>query len=357
MLNDSFFDPYIFVVPNVSKSMKYQVDALNKSFNALFSQYGERVRMGYNSELDSYFEFKDSFQIIFFSNPYKYLAHPFHEIEYFLDKAVLPCYVSYGFAALKFWEEVFNTDFYSYNWKVTIENELNYDHLKNKQILQGQNAIVTGYIKMDKYAELEPSPGTRKKVIISPHHTIWGWENLNISNFLKYSDFFLELPNLFPNIDFVFRPHPLLFSNLLNHRIWDKKTLDDYLQKINNFPNFTYDDAGDYLQLFKDSYALIHDCGSFIGEYLYTKKPCCYMIKSKEETYAGLIPFGKECMDRHYHAYGKENIINFIKNVVIDGVDPLKEERERFANEQIYVNYPNASQFFIDYIKKELRLK
>lgn len=356
MLKDTTFDPYIFVIPNIQNSLKYQLNTMQSSYESLFSQYKERVIKAYNYESDSYLDLKDDYQIIFFANPYKSLVHPLHEIEYFLDKPVLPCYVSYGFAALKFWEEVIKTDFYNFNWKVTIENNLNLEHLKKIQIIEGKNALVTGYIKMDKYSELQPSVHSRKRIIISPHHTVSGWNKLNISNFLSYSNFFLELPVLFPEIDFVFRPHPLLFSNLLSNKIWDKKTIDDYLEKISKLPNMSYDTYGDYLQKFSDSDALIHDCGSFIGEYLYTKKPCCYMIKSKEETYSGLIPLGQECMDRHYHAYGKEDIINFIQNVVINGIDPLKEDRERFAEETLYFNYPHSSDFLINYIKSEIEI-
>lgn len=62
-------------------------------------------------------------------------------------------------------------------------------------------------------------------------------------------------------------------------------------------------------------------------------------------------------MKNYYHAFNKQDIINFIKNVVLDGDDPMKTEREHFVETELMVNYPNASQSIIDMIKKELKIK
>lgn len=357
MCADPCFDPYIIVAPNVSRTMKYQRDLYDDTYEGLKAEYGDRVIGGYDKQTDEYLELKDEYSIIFFCNPYKHLVHRYHEIEYFLDKPVLSLYSSYGFAALKFWDEVIATDFYNYVWKACVETPSNLKHLQQVQKIKGRNGVVTGYVKADGLADFKPEPRDRKRILICPHHTVWGWKNLNISNFLTYSELFVELPKMFPDIDFVFRPHPLLMDNLKAHKVWTQQQIDEYLERLLESPNMEYDTSGDYYQKFVDSDAMIHDCGSFIGEYLYTEKPCCYMIKSEEETYKGLVPLGQQCMDQYYHALSREDIIDFIQNVVVDGNDTKKAQREKFVRTELKANYPHASDTTISLIKKELKIK
>ncbi len=160
---------------------------------------------------------------------------------------------------------------------------------------------------------------------------------------------------MFPDVDFVFRPHPMLFSNLMENRIWNKEKINDYLNKIESIPNIRYDCSDYYFDTFVNSDAMIHDCGSYIAEYLYTMKPCCYMMKSEEETMNTLLPVGKECMSHYYKALTKDDIIDFVQHVVIEGNDYMKEAREAYSKKEIMVNYPKVSEFIVDYLKNTLK--
>ncbi|OQC12253.1 MAG: CDP-Glycerol:Poly(glycerophosphate) glycerophosphotransferase [Firmicutes bacterium ADurb.Bin080] len=355
MRRSTLFDPYIIVVPNIFSSRKTQDEVFEDTYNTFKTEYGERVIPGYNSKNNEYLDIGNEFSILFFANPYKHLVHKYHDLNYFLDKNVLPVYANYGFAAIKFWDEIINMDFYNSVWKVCIENNSNYEYMKKQQAIKGVNSIVTGYLKMDLLANEKIITKTRPVVLICPHHTVYGWKKLNISNFLRYSDFFAKLPQQYPSIDFVFRPHPLLFSNLESHKIWSSKTIENYIAKMKSFSNVIYDTSDNYFDKFINSDAMIHDCGSFIAEYLYTEKPCCYLMKSKEETYSGLLPFGQKCMDYHYHALCETEIIKFLDEVVLGGKDPVKKSREDFVRNELKVNYPHAAHSFVEYIAKQLK--
>ena len=358
MISDKDFDPYIVITPNVSRTMTYQVNLMEDAFDSLSKEYGaERVIKGYDRDTDVYLDFRDEFRIIFFSNPYKHYDHPLHNIDYFLKYNVLTAYINYGFPCLKFWDNVLSLDFYNKVWNVYAETQSHVDYLRDKQVIHSRNVVLTGYSKIDKLS-LEKKVSKRKTVILAPHHTVFGWNKLNISNFLKYQELFIKLPVLFEEIDFVFRPHPLLFQQLIEHKIWSEDEIQQYLDKIDQMPNMRYDDSDYYYDSFADSDAMIHDCGSFIAEYLYTKKPCCYMMKSKDETYSSLVPFGQECMDNYYHAYTEEDILRFLSDVVIGGNDPMKTDREAFVDEKLAYNYPHASEAIVSHLKQELgRLK
>lgn len=48
MLDDPFFDPYIIVVPTVSRSFKYQIDTMCKTYESFHLSYKERVILGFD---------------------------------------------------------------------------------------------------------------------------------------------------------------------------------------------------------------------------------------------------------------------------------------------------------------------
>ena len=352
MLKTEHFNPFILVVPNVSRDHEYQMRIYREAVDSLTMQYPGHVIGAYNETYDEYLELKDEYQLIFFCNPYPKLVNPYHSLDYFLKRDVLTIYMNYGFAALSFWNEVISSDFYNKIWLACVESKMNLEYLKHHEPIKGLNGIVTGYLKMDKMASIVAKSRNRKRILICPHHTVWGWSTLNIGNFLVYHNLFLELPKLYPNVDFVFRPHPLLFENLLVRKIWSQQQINDYIEKMESYENAVYDTTGDYLEVFVNSDAMIHDCGSFIGEYLYTEKPCCYMLKDLNQVYEGFVPLGQKCIEQHYKAFNKKDILDFIDKVVIKGDDPMKKRREQFVREELKVNYPHAADEFIKVLEK-----
>lgn len=351
---NSMFEPYVIVSADVQRSMEHRIKVYHSAVEFFENKYPGNVICGYNEEWDEFLELGEEYPIVFFSNPYIKMAHPYHEVQYFLDKNVLTLYVNYGFAAVKYGRNIMQLDFYNYIWKVFLDSEINRKDLKKYQPIQAKNAVVTSYIKMDELSKVEIVKRDRKKIIICPHHTVMGWDALDISNFLRYSELFVELPSLYPQIDFVFRPHPLLFNNLIANRIWKDEEVKDYLDRMLNNSNVTYDVSGDYFDTFMNGDAMIHDCSSFIGEYLFTEKPCCYMLKSEKQIEDVFLPMGKMCIDNYYKAFSREDILKFIDDVVIGEVDPLKDKREKFSREVLKFNYPHSAEFVVDYLKRQL---
>ena len=321
-----------------------------KGSNSLQEQYGDRVIPGYNLKTNEYLELGDEYKIIFFNNPYEMYDHPYHNIKYFDDKDVLTLCTNYGTPVNTYWDAIIPLDFYSILWKFILETEDHIDYYSKRSMIEGSNALLAGYIKMDDlYDEIKRNE--RVNIIISPHQTVLENTPVSLSNFLRYYDFFLKLPLMYPEINFIFRPHPGLFSGLVFNKIWTQTMVDDYLKKIDAIPNMSYDNANYYLDTFADSDALIHDCGSFIVEYLFTKRPCCFMMKDSGTFTDTLLPFVSKCLENHYKASSEKDILAFIDDVVIKKNDPLKETRESVSRE-LMVNYPNSSEVVIDYLKK-----
>ena len=117
---------------------------------------------------------------------------------------------------------------------------------------------------------------------------------------------------------------------------------------MKSYKNVRYSDGGNYLRDFAESDALIQDCGSFLVDYFYTKKPQCYMLKNKEQINETFSDFGKLCLENVYKAYNSDDIINFINEVVINENDYMKDQRDKFAEAEVMINYPNVSEKIVD---------
>lgn len=136
--------------------------------------------------------------------------------------------------------------------------------------------------------------------------------------------------NIKNDIQIVFKPHPLLLTKLYN--IWGKEKTDHYYSQWEKGDN-TQIALGDYVPLFLYSDAMIHDCGSFTVEYLYTKKPVMYLVKDEHHA-DDLNEFGKKAFDLHYKGRCVEDVENFIKDVIA-GRDEKKNEREIFYQDYL----------------------
>ena len=123
---------------------------------------------------------------------------------------------------------------------------------------------------------------------------------------------------------------------------------------MESYPNVLYSRGGEYFDMFVNSDGIIHDCGSFLAEYLFTEKPACYMLENKKSIKKWFLPIGQKCLDFCYKTYSEKDIINFIENVILKNKDVLREKRISFVNSNLKLNYPNSSKFILNFIKKEL---
>lgn len=331
----------IIIVPDISRGKDNQITQYNKTKSFFFNRYGSNyVFDGWNQENDEYYDLSDEFDIVYLANPYDTMVHEYHGIKYLSKKNVLPFYISYGCMPDNYGCKIIMPMLeISLFWKVFADNKMSFRDYKKYEMAKGRNVVLSGYAKMDSLIKSNYQKSERKRIIIAPHHTV-NYPEFPLSNFVEYSKYILELPKLFPQIDFIFRPHPLLFTNMVNAGFWTKDEVLEYIRKIQNNGMF-YSVGGDYLDIFVNSDALIHDCSSFVVEYLFTGKPCCFMAKNNyRKIFSNL---GKSCLKNYYLAFNTRQITDFIQDVIINGHDNLKNKREKYAKKYLALNYPEVS--------------
>lgn len=353
MLKNPNFEPFIVVIVDYLRGAP-PYSWTEKVYHSIAKKY-EKVYLAFNPENGAPIDFSDKCDIAFFSCPYEEMLHPYNKITTLSKKDILICYLSYYYQGrMVFEEHNYSLDINPLFWKIFVENKYSFECFSKLSKNSGKNCVLTSYLKMDSLSKYMIRSRKRKRIILSPHHSILKDGLAHFGSFLMYADMYLKLPSLYPNIDFVFRPHQLLRQNL--NIVWGTDKTNEYYNKMSSYDNVEYQIEEDYLDTFVNSDAMIHDCGSFLAEYFYTDHPQCYCLKDEQEEKEEFLSFGQEMLKQTYRVYDPDKIIEFIDNVVLAGKDPLKQKRRKFFNKEIKLNYPKSTDFIIDYIEKQLKI-
>jgi hypothetical protein len=300
--------------------------------------------------------------ILFYPQPYEKILVKEHRFRQFIDKLI--CYYPYAFwTSGGKWS--YDSFFHNHAWKLFYSTQLNYEDAQLIASNKGRNVVVTGYPNADHFLQVPSNDpwkkheSNKKKVIWAPHFTIEeGITKLYISNFLWMAEQMLEIVHTFSDtIQFAFKPHPRLKTELYKNALWGKAKTDEYYQKWETMDN-TQLETEEYINLFLTSDAMIHDCSSFTVEYLYTHNPVLYISQNIENLKKEKNTLGKKALDCHYIANNKEDIILFLRDVVINGQDKMIGKRMQFFKEQLLPpNGKTVAQNTMDVLCKSLRIE
>lgn len=360
MLRYPRYIPYIVLTPLSTftfEQKKKNIEELRLFFKNKQIQY-----IDYNIEKMKGFDVKNKLKpdLIFHSQPY--LTAHVKEHRYYRFSDSLLGYYPYGITIFK--GDFFNEDYCNKAWKRYYENSFFQKICKENSSIGDKNVVIVGAHVADEYAKphkdiWKKQSQLKKRIIWATHFTINddGWSGLS-SNFLKMADYMLLIAKKYESlIQIAFKPHPRLLTELYKHKEWGKEKTDRYYEAWNEMNN-TQLEQGDYYNLFAGSDAMIHDCGSFAAEYIYTENPVMYISKNFTNLYNEVHEFGKLILDLHYKAKELNDIEDFICRVVIKGDDPKKDER-KFAK-KTYLDPPNGktvAQNIMDDLNRSLDCK
>lgn len=344
MAASAAFEPEILVIPDVERGAEFTRVRQERALAALRVRH-PAARALYDVDAGKAEDIAGQYDLVFTSNPYSGATLSQYTVAE-LYRHALVAFVSYGYEGhlqVETRRFVFRPEV-SLFWRVYVPGEATRQRWVAANPLLEGNCVVGGYPKMDRLASMACPRPARPRVILSPHHSLARVsDGLTLSNFLRYADFFLALPARYPQIDFVFRPHPLLRERLSRDEWWGRARTDAYFARMAAIPNVTYENGGDYFETFLSSCALIHDCASFLAEYFYTGKPQCYLLADPRKIDAEFTPFGKDLLRHCTLAYDEEAITSFIDRVVLNGDDPGAEERRAFAAREVCTFHPHAA--------------
>lgn len=348
MRDDPRFDCFIAVVPRVTRGEDFLRETYAKALETLCSRYGDAVRALYDLDTKNSEGLEGRADVVFTS-----IIYEDQSLRQFTTEAMsayaLVTVISYGYSGL-FVNNVRRTIFLPnivLGWRFVLSNQATFEEWTRHNPLLLHNAVVCGYAKMDRYEKVRKTASREtgaKCILICPHHSIErDTDGLRLSTFLSFSDLFLRLPGLYPDVKFVFRPHPLLFPRLRTVKWWGAERADAYERRMESYANVEFQRGGDYFRSFADSDAMIHDCGSFLAEYFYTGRPQCYLLADEGTACREFLPFGRNLLDACYRASSERDVVDFIDKVVLGGEDPLAPRRDRLARSSVCIHHPNAA--------------
>ncbi|MCR5413515.1 MAG: rhamnan synthesis F family protein [Kiritimatiellae bacterium] len=357
MMRDGMFDPRIVVIPDLRWHDGGHLDAMESCRADLATTVPEeRLSVAQMDEFGQWIDVLECADIVCYPSPYEMSSFRYNP-RYAVGRDFLPIHVNYGYYRSVYDRHVMGGQSYAYMWKAFFECEDTLAEYRANSAIGGVNGELVGYVKMDALAAARKNAHPRKRILVAPHHSVEGGTNkmLSLANFIRYADFFMSMPDRWPGIDFVFRPHPFLFKIMSRPKIWGPGRVERYVRELKSKPNVIWSDGGDYFSEFAESDGCIQDCGSYLVEYMYTGKPCCYMLKSPADIDVKFAPLGRKCLEQCYIAYDTDAIDSFIRDVIVGGNDSKAKSRAAFAK-TIMVNHPHAAEAALACIKRSAGL-
>lgn len=329
MLADPFFEPIILVCPYTLYGEKRMWQDM-KECCEYFEEKGYPLISSYNKAEQRWVALEEiNPDIVFITNPYNLTRNDYYITAY---ENYLSCYVPYYFMATKHaGDEMvqYNNLVFLNAWKVYWPHEYCGELHQRLSSNKGVNGLTLGYpaverlhvgkISVSSECVWKKQRGNLKKIIFAPHHTI---ENTtrSLSSFLFFSELLQTLAIRYQNeVQWSFKPHPILKTKLYLHPSWGKEKTDRYYEFWEE-QEYTQLNEGEYDALFLNSDAIIHDCSSFIVEYAFTRKPCLYLVNQNDINDL-LNEFGKGVMEVYEKAKTSQEIEDFIKKVITDTIN------------------------------------
>ena len=262
------------------------------------------------------------------------------------SKFALTYYIPY-FVANAGLKEDYYLRFHQYVHKHYLLSQSLVDYFSPKMENKGRNLYAVGHPQLDFFYLNSISPETNGYVIYAPHWT-FGGRGLAYGTFEWNGQFILEFAQNHPEINWVFKPHPLLKKALVDSGFMNEEGVEKYYSAWEN--SGMKCESGDYLNLFAESYAMITDCGSFLTEYFLTKKPLIRILSGKSQEFC---PHCKQICDSYYETDSLDGLRNLLEEVILKKNDYLKSKREQAVNNSV-LNNNYAAKNIIDDIKQEV---
>ncbi len=327
MEKDERFNPVVVVTKNcaIKENHNYQTTEDVKRCYEFFKNKGMKVEYGYDitpqsnplsqGAREEYIPFeKFNPDIIFYSHPwYVYKTQG----PVVCSKFALTFYIPYFIPASEQWHE-YDLRFHKYIFRHYVPTELTKDFYSKNMACNAESLKVVGHPIFDEY--LNKKTFTPKYLIYAPHWTVCG-NNLRFGTFEWSGRKILEFAKEHKELNWVFRPHPLMYKFILDSGFMSKEEIDSYINEWSSFAIFS--NGGDYINLFNESYGMITDCGSFLTEYFISEKPVIHLVSEQFNPNNTV----KEIDKTYYTAHNTEELNSYLNDVILNKNDYKKEQR------------------------------
>ena len=321
MKADPGFEASMVVVPEYDFAGRKLKDHYQDSY--FLSNYPEAIKALQDGK---YIDFAGKYDYVFYQRPYNYYLPKEYRTHNLVKHAKL-CYLPYGFSGADIFLSI-NSDkaFLKYMYFYFAETDGRANHVRSLYSTRPGQALHhienTGFPVLKKYFDI-PNERKYESALWTPR---WSFdERIGCSHFFDYKDCIFGLPERFPGLKLSFRPHQLLFGELLSKEMMTQQEIDEMLDMLSD-QEIRYDTGDDIYGVFSDTDILITDYSTIIVQFFATGKPIIYCESAIEvnEFYGRL----KEGM---YIAESEEDILRYMTELR-NGNDYLYEKRQEIIS-------------------------
>ena len=337
MLEDDRFHPTIVCLPmEIENHRLTRQDCVNETYEYFVSKGIPCVNClcDDGSWLDLH-QFEPDY--VFHSRPYNgFLPEPYTSGQ--LMRYTLVCNVLYGINTARNWQEsILRSEYYAdtYFFFASDQKEKEYyDQLFRLGIGAGiQRCEPYGAVGLEQMlrarTKKRPSP-FRKTVLWTPR---WSTDPVDGgSNFFRYVHTIRKLIAENPEVFFVIRPHPLMFSNFIKTGEMSEQEAAEFRSFCETTANVRLDEDKEYADAFWNSDILITDNSSIVPEYFVTEKPIIFCHSDIFVYTEGFTQLVASTYQVHTAADIEKHL-----SVLLSGEDPMKEARIRTIR-QLYAD-------------------
>lgn len=334
MLHDERFEPYLICLPSgIQGGVLTDPESLeNDTYDYFLSHgYGEAINALVGK--DAWFDLKSlGLSFVFYPRPYNsFMPRGYTSRE--VSRFAKICLLIYG---IEITEEItattLNRDFMSNVSYYFAENSAVRDtNIRNNRLghkLGLQRTLCVGLPVLEslcqKQEEVSPSWAFSKNEFRAIWTPRWTTDlSLGGSNFFTYWRVLPEYAREHPDVDLLFRPHPLAFSHFIETGEMTEQEVAEFKAQIGAMPNVSLDSEQQYDATLWGSSVLISDYSGMMPEYFVTGKP---LIFCASNMHLRLSEFGRRLVSGCYVVNNAEELTACL-DMLRRGEDPMKEKR------------------------------
>ena len=319
------FEPLVIVTKNAAENIdnpSYQSEKEVMATFDFFKNKGMNVELGYDFKKNKHIPFKNfEPDIIIYQHPW-YVETSQGPVV--CSKFALTAYVPYDIATTTL-ELEYNLRFYQYVENYYLINEALKEFYAPLMDNKGINLKAVGSPSLDVIKSVNSD---KNYIIYAPHWTINHEKTIAYSTFKETGKFILDYAQKHPELNWVFKPHPMLKKSILDNDFMIEAEVNEYYLAWEKLGKVCYD--GEYFELFNHSRLMITDCCTFLMEYFATGKP---LIRLVSEDCGEFNVNTKNIINYFYNVKTIKELEEKLDKILIEQIDELKDIREKASGQ------------------------
>lgn len=362
MKDDPRFEPYIICVPDRFKDSEL-IDPENME-NEIYDYFLEQ---GYSEAINALIgknEFLDlrtlDLNYVFYLRPYNLLMPPCYGTTA-VSRYSRVCVLMYGMTLTTGILHItlnmgFMRSVYCYFAETPFIQQVNAANTKLLHKLKLSKTVCLGMPAFEAIQKQRDEISPAWKFSENDFRVVWTprWTTdlaEGGSNFFTYYQKLLEYAREHPDMDFLFRPHPLAFGHFLETGELTQQELDQYLADCEALSNVSIDTEREYNATFWGSSVLVGDISGILPEYFSTGKPLIFCASNMVLTPAAHT---KRMFEGCYIVNNDEELFAVLDQLK-QGIDPLAEKRKQIATELFGNLQDSPSHKIVDYLANDCK--